>query len=410
VQEAAPMQRKQRGEDLARAICFAVERTKCPAESQDFSWPPRGAPFVAAEARDAMLARIDKFGGDTLARVLLLGEAPASVLMGWDAAQWAGRTVGSHHIEGIGCAAVLLPGLVAMLLDAIDAAELPTHVPSHVLLPPADELIRRMVATDKKVLAGTLRIIVPVGSVPGRCAVVASPNEAALRAAFTGRTKAIVINTPHNPTGSMLDAADLDALEELLSHSDALLLSDEVYEHLVYDGRRHLSVLSRPALAERAFAVFSFGKTFHATGWKTGYCVAPPALTTEFRRVHQFVTFVAVTPIQHALADFMRDHPEHIAGLGAFYQAKRDFFCDALEGSGWQGERASGSFFQLLDYSRIADVPDTEMAERLVRDHGVAAIPISVFYENPPHLRLLRFCFAKQEQTLSRGAERLLAL
>jgi len=231
-----------------------------------------------------------------------------------------------------------------------------------------------------------------------------------VKEALGPRTRLIVINTPHNPTGSMLDAADLDALEELLSHSDALLLSDEVYEHLVYDGRRHLSVLSRPALAERAFAVFSFGKTFHATGWKTGYCVAPPALTTEFRRVHQFVTFVAVTPIQHALADFMRDHPEHIAGLGAFYQAKRDFFCDALEGSGWQGERASGSFFQLLDYSRIADVPDTEMAERLVRDHGVAAIPISVFYEHPPHLRLLRFCFAKQEQTLSRGAERLLAL
>jgi methionine aminotransferase len=231
-----------------------------------------------------------------------------------------------------------------------------------------------------------------------------------VKEALGPRTRLIVINTPHNPTGSMLDAADLDALEELLSHSDALLLSDEVYEHLVYDGRRHLSVLSRPALAERAFAVFSFGKTFHATGWKTGYCVAPPALTTEFRRVHQFVTFVAVTPIQHALADFMRDHPEHIAGLGAFYQAKRDFFCDALEGSGWQGERASGSFFQLLDYSRIADVPDTEMAERLVRDHGVAAIPISVFYEHPPHLRLLRFCFAKQEQTLSRGAERLLVL
>ena len=231
-----------------------------------------------------------------------------------------------------------------------------------------------------------------------------------VKEALNPRTRLIVINTPHNPTGSMLDTADIDALEELLSHSDALLLSDEVYEHLVYDGRRHLSVLSRPALAERAFAVFSFGKTFHATGWKTGYCVAPPVLTTEFRRVHQFVTFVAVTPIQHALADFMRDHPEHIAGLGAFYQAKRDFFCDALKGSAWQGERASGSFFQLLDYSRIADVPDTEMAERLVRDHGVAAIPISVFYENPPHMRLLRFCFAKQEQTLSRGAERLLAL
>ncbi len=228
-----------------------------------------------------------------------------------------------------------------------------------------------------------------------------------VKEALSPRTRLIVINTPHNPTGTVLEAADLDALEALVEHTGALILSDEVYEHLVFDGRRHHSVLSRPALAERAFAVFSFGKSFHATGWKTGYCVAPAALSTEFRRVHQFVTFVAVTPIQHALAEFIHDHPEHLAGLGAFYQAKRDFFYEALEGSNWRGSRASGSYFQLLDYSAIADVPDTEMAERLVREHGVAAIPISVFYENPPPLRLLRFCFAKQEQTLDRAAERL---
>lgn len=228
-----------------------------------------------------------------------------------------------------------------------------------------------------------------------------------VKEAISPRTRLIVINTPHNPTGTVLEAADLDALEALVEHTGALILSDEVYEHLVFDGRQHHGVLSRPALAERAFAVFSFGKSFHATGWKTGYCVAPAALTTEFRRVHQFVTFVAVTPIQHALAEFIRDHPEHLAGLAAFYQAKRDFFCEALEGSSWRGARASGSFFQLLDYSAIADVPDTEMADRLIREHGVAAIPISVFYENPPPLRLLRFCFAKQEQTLSRAAERL---
>jgi len=228
-----------------------------------------------------------------------------------------------------------------------------------------------------------------------------------VKEAISARTRLIVINTPHNPTGTVLEAVDLDALEALIEHTGALILSDEVYEHLVFDGRHHHSVLSRPALAERAFAVFSFGKSFHATGWKTGYCVAPAALSTEFRRVHQFVTFVAVTPIQHALAEFIRDHPEHLAGLGAFYQAKRDFFYEALEGSNWRGARASGSYFQLLDYSAIADVPDTEMAERLVREHGVAAIPISVFYENPPPLRLLRFCFAKQEQTLDRAAERL---
>lgn len=228
--------------------------------------------------------------------------------------------------------------------------------------------------------------------------------------AITPRTRLVVVNSPHNPTGSVFDAADLDALEAVLAHTDALLLSDEVYEHLVFDGARHCGVLSRPALAERAFAVFSFGKSFHATGWKTGYCVAPPALTAEFRRVHQFVTFVAVTPIQHALADFMREHPGHLAGLPAFYQARRDHFLGLLAGSRWRGVPSAGTYFQLLDYSAIADVPDVEMAERLVRQHGVAAIPISVFYERPPPLRLLRFCFAKQHDTLTRAAELLCAI
>ena len=231
-----------------------------------------------------------------------------------------------------------------------------------------------------------------------------------VREAVTDRTRLIVINSPHNPTGTVLGPEDMQELEQLLERCPALVLSDEVYEHLVFDGAPHLGVLARPALAARSFAVFSFGKTYHATGWKTGYCVAPPQLTAELRRVHQFVTFVAVTPIQHALADFLREQPDFPATLAHFYQDKRDLFCDLLEGSRWSGMRAAGSYFQLLDYGAIADVPDTEMAERLVTRHGVAAIPISVFYERPPPMRLLRFCFAKQEQTLTSAAERLCAI
>jgi methionine aminotransferase len=233
------------------------------------------------------------------------------------------------------------------------------------------------------------------------------PDWQQVRDAVSERTRLILINSPHNPTGSVLDAGDLDALEELLAGSPIWLLSDEVYEHLVFDGETHQSVLTRDALAGRAFAVFSFGKTYHATGWKTGYCVAPPPLTEEFRRIHQFVTFVAVTPIQHALADFMQESPDYVDGLAGFYQRKRDLFCRLVSGSRFRCTPCAGSYFQLLDYGAIADVGDTEMVERLVREHGVAAIPVSVFYEKPPRMRLLRFCFAKQDETLTRAAEHL---
>jgi len=222
--------------------------------------------------------------------------------------------------------------------------------------------------------------------------------------AITSRTRMIVVNSPHNPTGSMLGPADLDRLEEIVLRHGLLVLSDEVYEHLVYDGARHYSVLARPALAARSFAVFSFGKTYHATGWKTGYCVAPPLLTQEFRRVHQFVTFVAVTPIQHALADFMATAPGHVEALPGFYQAKRDLFCRLIADSRWRARPSAGTYFQLLDYGDIDDVADVAMAEKLVARHGVAAIPVSVFYAEPPRLRLLRFCFAKQDETLERAA------
>lgn len=232
-----------------------------------------------------------------------------------------------------------------------------------------------------------------------------------VRDSLSPRTRMIVINSPHNPSGAVLGEADLDELQAIAQQQDLLILSDEVYEHLVYDGRQHAGVLSRPALAERAFVVFSFGKTFHATGWKTGYCVAPAALMQEFRRVHQFVTFVAVTPIQHALAEFMLQEPDYVDSLSGFYQGKRDLFVDTLSGSPWQCQHSAGSYFQLLDYSAIADIADTDMAERLVGQHGVAAIPVSVFYEKPPPgMRLLRFCFAKQDETLRRAGERLCAV
>lgn len=224
------------------------------------------------------------------------------------------------------------------------------------------------------------------------------------------RTRAIMINSPHNPTGTVLAAHDLDALAVLADRHDLVVISDEVYEHLVFDGREHASVLRHAGLAERAFAVFSFGKTYHVTGWKTGYCIAPPALTTELRRVHQFVAFVAVTPLQYALADFMASDPGHLDGLPAFYQRKRDRFLAAMAGSRFRMTPSSGTFFQLADYSAISAEPDRAFVEWLTKDVGVAAIPMSVFYESPPEARIVRFCFCKEDATLDRAAAKLAAL
>ncbi len=228
-----------------------------------------------------------------------------------------------------------------------------------------------------------------------------------VRDAINPKTRMIILNSPHNPTGATLSAADLDTLAELVRETDILLLSDEVYEHLVYDGETHQSLLSHEELAARAFVVFSFGKTYHVTGWKTGYCIAPPALTAELRKVHQYVTFVAVTPIQLALADFMQDCPEHYRQLPAFYQHKRDLFCSLLQESRFQFSPAKGTFFQLVDYSEISDRDDMAMAEWLTGEKGVAAIPVSVFYKEPPAGRYVRFCFAKEDDTLIKAAELL---
>jgi len=230
-----------------------------------------------------------------------------------------------------------------------------------------------------------------------------------LRDAITPRTRLIFINSPHNPSGALLSRADLDQLAALIRDRDIYLISDEVYEHLVFDGAEHASVLAHDELYARAFVVSSFGKTYHVTGWKTGYVVAPSVLSAELRKIHQYVNFCGVTPLQHALADFMAEQPQHIAELPAFYQAKRDLFCDQLAGSRFTFTRSPGTYFQLADYSAIRpDLDDVAMAEWLTREHGVAAIPVSVFYQQAPaDMRLVRFCFAKREETLLAAGELL---
>ncbi len=230
--------------------------------------------------------------------------------------------------------------------------------------------------------------------------------------AMSPRTRMIVINSPHNPSGALITRAELDQLAALIADRDIYVLSDEVYEHLVYDGARHASVLAHEALYARAFVVSSFGKTYHVTGWKTGYVIAPPALSAELRKVHQYVNFCGVTPLQWALADFMAEHPEHVEELPAFYQAKRDLFCGLLQGSRFQFKPVAGTYFQLVDYSAIRpDLDDVQMSVWLTREHGVATIPVSVFYQQPiPEQRLVRLCFAKREETLRQAAEKLCAI
>jgi methionine aminotransferase len=224
------------------------------------------------------------------------------------------------------------------------------------------------------------------------------------------KTRLIVLNFPQNPIGSILAAADLDSLAEIVRDTEILLLSDEVYEHIVFDGARHQSMLMHDELWQRSLVISSFGKTYHATGWKVGYCIAPAPLTEEFRKVHQFNCFAVVTPIQHALADFMTTTPQHHLQLAAFYQAKRDYFCDLVTASRFEFEPAKGTFFQILDYSAISDEDDVSYARRLTREIGVASIPISVFCDEPLPGNKLRFCFAKDDATLATAAEKLCQL
>ena len=227
-----------------------------------------------------------------------------------------------------------------------------------------------------------------------------------IAAAVTSRTRMIVMNTPHNPTGSILRAADLDALASIVAGTDILVLSDEVYEHMVYDGEQHASVSRHPVLAERAFVVSSFGKTYHVTGWKVGYVAAPAALTAEFRKVHQYNVFTVNTPMQHGLAGYMRD-PAPYVELPAFYQRKRDLFRAGLEGSRFTLLPADGTYFQCVRYEGISDLGESEFAQWLTREIKVAAIPVSAFYSTPKESGIVRFCFAKQDETLKVALERL---
>lgn len=236
------------------------------------------------------------------------------------------------------------------------------------------------------------------------------PDWQQLRDAIGDRTRLIILNTPHNPTGTVWGAADIATLRALIQDRDIYLLADEVYEHIVFDGHRHESLLRYPDLYARSLVVSSFGKTYHTTGWKLGYCIAPPALTTELRRIHQYVTFCSNTPIQLALADYMAEAPEHATSLSDFYQAKRDHFLTLVSESRFGVTPAGGTYFQLLDYSAISDEKDTDLAVRLTREHKLASIPISVFYAEPRHTQLLRFCFAKDDRTLERAAEILCSL
>jgi len=232
-----------------------------------------------------------------------------------------------------------------------------------------------------------------------------------VRAAITPRTRLLIVNSPHNPSGAMFDETDIRALAALLEGTGIYLISDEVYEHIVFDGRRHESILRYPELAARAFVVSSFGKTYHCTGWKIGYAIAPPALSAEFRKVHQYNVFCTFAPAQHAFAAMIRQEPEHYEQLGAFYQEKRDRFREQLLGTKFVPLTVPGGYFQLVDYSAVSDLPDAEFVKWLTVEHGVTAIPLSPFYETPPAgQRLARLCFAKNEATLDAAIARLKTL
>ena len=230
-----------------------------------------------------------------------------------------------------------------------------------------------------------------------------------VRAAITPRTRMIMLNSPHNPTATILSADDMAELSRIVDGTSIMIMSDEVYEHIIFDGARHESMARYDTLRSRSFIVGSFGKTYHVTGWKIGCVVAPSALMAEFRKVHQFVTFSTNTPIQYALADFLNQKRGYLE-LSSFYERKRNLFLDLIRGSRWKPLPSRGTYFQLLDYSAITDEKDMDFALRLTREHGVASIPTSAFLYREASPLALRFCFAKKDETLTRAAERLTGL
>ena len=254
-------------------------------------------------------------------------------------------------------------------------------------------------------LAGATAVHVPLDP------ATFAPDWDAVRAAITPKTRMLMVNSPHNPSGAMFTAADMQALQDLLRGTDIVLLSDEVYEHIVFDGARHESALLYPDLRERSFVISSFGKTYHCTGWKLGYAIAPPALSAEFRKVHQYNVFCSFAPSQHAFAEMIAQEPEHYEQLGAFYQDKRDRFRAQLAATRFRPLAVPGGYFQLVDYSAVSDLPDLEFARWLTIEHGVTGIPLSPFYAAPPAgQRLLRLCFAKNDETVGAAIERLARL
>lgn len=222
-----------------------------------------------------------------------------------------------------------------------------------------------------------------------------------------GNTRMIIINSPHNPTGMVWNEEDLQQLQKITRNTNILILSDEVYEHLIFDEKKHLSLAKYPELKERSLIVASFGKLFHTTGWKMGYCLAPEALMKEFRKIHQFIVFSVNTPMQHAIAEYLKEK-ENFEDLGILFQEKRDYFRKLISGSRFQLMDCHGSYFQLLSYQDISEEPDTDFAARLVKEHGVASIPVSAFYSKNTDHHLLRFCFAKKEATLEKAAAALM--
>lgn len=230
-----------------------------------------------------------------------------------------------------------------------------------------------------------------------------------LEATLSPRTKALIINTPHNPTGTILRQSDMQQLAELLHKTNMYLISDEVYEHIIFDGELHQSVLRHPQLRERSFVVSSFGKTYHVTGWKLGYCIAPKELTTEFRKVHQYLTFSSFTPLQVALTEYLKN-PKPYESLPHFYQQKRDHFLKLMQQTPFRMQHSYGSYFVLASYAHLSDESDYDYAIRLTKETGVATVPLSVFYHDKTDQKLLRFCFGKKEETLEKAVERLMKL
>lgn len=268
---------------------------------------------------------------------------------------------------------------------------------------PGDEVIIFEPAYDSYVPA-----ILLSGGIPVHIELTAPDyhiNWEKVRKMITPKTRMIIINSPHNPTGSYLSANDMKQLEELTDDKEIIVISDEVYEHILFDGISHESVMKYPRLSQKSFAVFSFGKTYHTTGWKMGYCLATESLMKEFRKVHQFNVFCSNSFIQHALAEYLKN--ENYLLLPAFYQKKRDLFLDLIRDTRFKIIPAHGSYFQCLDYSELSSEKDTDFAIRLTKEFGIASVPVSAFYKNGSDQKILRFCFAKKEETLNRAAERL---